>query len=62
MELNVWTSSTVLKSTQDPITKIWSVTVKQQDGTERVFKVKHLVLALGLKGNQGYIPSFPGKV
>jgi hypothetical protein len=49
MELNVWTSSTVISSTQDPITKLWSVTVKQQDGKDRVFKVKHVVLATGLK-------------
>ncbi|KAF8813407.1 FAD/NAD(P)-binding domain-containing protein [Phlegmacium glaucopus] len=61
MELNVWTSSTVINSTQDPTTKLWSVTVKQQNGKERVFKVKHVVLALGFKGGQGYIPSFPGK-
>ena len=61
MELNVWTSSTVTNSTQDPITKLWSVTVKQRNGKERVFKVKHLILALGYKG-EWYIPSFPGKV
>ena len=61
MELNVWTSSTVINSTQDPTTKLWSVTVKQQNGKERVFKVKHLILALGFRG-EGYIPSFPGKV
>jgi len=61
LELNVWTSSTVINSTQDPITKIWSVIVKQQNGKERVFKVKHIVLALGFKGDQWYIPSFPGQ-
>ena len=62
MELNVWTSSTVINTSQDPITKVWSVVVKQQDGKERVFKVKHIVLAIGFKGNQWNIPTFPGQV
>ncbi|KAF8813451.1 hypothetical protein BYT27DRAFT_7180991 [Phlegmacium glaucopus] len=61
MELNVWTSSTVINSTQDPITKLWSVTVKQQNGKERLFKVKHFVLAMGFKDGQGFIPTFPGR-
>ncbi|CAA7267532.1 unnamed protein product [Cyclocybe aegerita] len=60
MELNVWTSSTVLSATQDAETKIWSVKVKQSDGTERVFKVKHVVIAMGFKGGRGYIPTYPG--
>ena len=62
MELNVWTSSKVINSTQDPITKLWSVVVKQQNGKERVFKVKHVVLAIGFKGDQWNIPTFPGQV
>ncbi|KAF8903686.1 hypothetical protein CPB84DRAFT_1814587 [Gymnopilus junonius] len=61
MELNIWTSSTVTAATQDPETKVWSVTVKKADGGERVFKVKHVVLAMGFKGGQPYIPEIPGK-
>jgi len=61
LELNVWTSSTVLSLTQDPITKLWSVTVKQKNGKERVFKVKHVVLAVGFKTDQWNIPTFPGQ-
>ncbi|KAJ3506969.1 hypothetical protein NLJ89_g6569 [Agrocybe chaxingu] len=60
MELNVWTSSTVLSATQDAETRIWFVKVKQSDGTERVFKVKHVVIAIGFKGGRGYIPTYPG--
>ncbi|KAF8150950.1 hypothetical protein B0H34DRAFT_730728 [Crassisporium funariophilum] len=60
MEINVWTSSTVVKATQDAETKAWSVLVKQQNGKERLFKVKHVVLAMGFKGGQGFIPSYPG--
>ena len=62
MELNVWTSSTVTNATQDTETKIWSVTVKKADGIERVFKVKHVVMAMGFKGGKGYVPTYPGMV
>ncbi|KAF4613741.1 hypothetical protein D9613_008103 [Agrocybe pediades] len=61
MELNVWTSSTVLNAKQNPETKAWAITVKKDDGNERVFHVRHLVLAVGFKGGEGYIPSIPGK-
>ncbi|TFK35616.1 hypothetical protein BDQ12DRAFT_714647 [Crucibulum laeve] len=60
MELNVWTSSTVTKASQDPENCLWYVTVKKSDGTERLFKVKHFILALGFKGGQGYIPEYSG--
>lgn len=62
MELNVWTSSTVINAAQDPSTKGWSVTVRKPDGTERVFKVKHIVMATGFKGGRGYVPHYPGMV
>ena len=62
LELNIWTSSTVTAATQDPETKIWSVTVKKADGSERIFKVKHVVLAIGFKGGLPYIPEIPGMV
>jgi len=61
MELNIWTSSTVTAATQDPQSKVWSVTVKKADGNERIFKVKHVVLAIGFRGGQPYIPDIPGK-
>ncbi|KAF8960044.1 hypothetical protein BDZ97DRAFT_1835231 [Flammula alnicola] len=60
MELNIWTSSTVMNATQDETTKDWSVTVKKPDGKERVFKVKHIVMATGFRGGQGYMPTYPG--
>lgn len=49
-------------ATQDAETKIWSVTVKKADGIERVFKVKHVVMAMGFKGGKGYVPTYPGMV
>lgn len=62
MELNVWTSSKVVRATQDDSTKKWSVLVKKQDGTERTFTVNHIVMATGFKGGKGYIPTYPGMV
>lgn len=61
MELNVWTSTTAMDATQDPVTKIWTVTVKRENGEERVFKLKHIILAIGFKGDWN-IPTFPGQV
>ncbi|KAF9522146.1 FAD/NAD-binding domain-containing protein [Crepidotus variabilis] len=60
LELNVWTSTTVVSATQDLNSKIWSVKVKRDDRSERVFTMKHVVMAFGLKGGKGYIPQYPG--
>jgi hypothetical protein len=62
MELNVWTSSTVINASQDAKSKNWNVTVKKPDGTQRVFHVRHIVMATGFKGGQGYVPTYPGMV
>ena len=62
MEINSWTSTTVVSAAQDEKTKIWAVKVKKTDGTERVFHVKHVVLATGFRGGKGYVPTFPGMV
>jgi len=61
MELNVWTSTTVLSAKQDP-DDIWEVTVRKPDGCERVFHVKHIVFAVGFMGGEGHIPAIPGEV
>lgn len=67
LELNVWTSSTVVSISQDPATKIWTITIQRgnEDGTnmeERTFKVRHLVFALGWGGSTPYTPVYPGIV
>ncbi|KAM6504081.1 hypothetical protein JOM56_001024 [Amanita muscaria] len=59
LELNYWTSSTVIKADQDA-NNVWHVTVRKADGTQRIFAVKHLVFALGFKGGEPYIPPYPG--
>ncbi|TFK35618.1 hypothetical protein BDQ12DRAFT_688042 [Crucibulum laeve] len=60
LELNVWTSSKVSNAKQDPDTQLWHVTVQKEDGTERLFKVKHLIFAIGYKGGKPNMPKYPG--
>jgi len=62
LELNIWTSSTVTQASQDKESKIWSVNVTKPDGSHRVFKVKHVVMAVGFKGGRGHVPTVPGMV
>jgi len=62
MEINTWTSTTVLSASQDSKIKIWTVKVEKADGTERVFHVTYVVLATGFKGGKGYVPNYPGTV
>ncbi|TBU34305.1 FAD/NAD(P)-binding domain-containing protein [Dichomitus squalens] len=60
LELNVWTSSTVTKATQDANNE-WDVTVERADGSTRVLHVRHLVSAIGLGGNNPFIPKIEGQ-
>ncbi|KAG7087815.1 hypothetical protein E1B28_013755 [Marasmius oreades] len=47
LELDVWTSSTVLDASQDDDKK-WNVRVQKSDGSIRTFRVNHLVFATGI--------------
>ncbi|GAA1828508.1 NAD(P)/FAD-dependent oxidoreductase [Pseudonocardia ailaonensis] len=60
MELNVWTSSTLAQLTRDEADGSWSVTVRRADGSERVLRPRHVVLAGGLNGAPA-IPELPGR-
>jgi len=60
LELNVWTSSTVVKAVQDASTHHWIVTVKLSDGRERVLRPHHLVFAIGVGGGFPNMPVYPG--
>ena len=60
LELNVWTSSTVLNATQDANNE-WDVTVERADGTTRVLHVRHIVFAIGLGGNNPFVPEIEGR-
>ncbi|KAG5720265.1 Flavin-containing monooxygenase YUCCA3 [Termitomyces sp. T112] len=58
LELNVWTSSTVVKATQDGDS--WNVRISRGDGSERAINANHIVFATGLGGNDGTFPKYPG--
>jgi cation diffusion facilitator CzcD-associated flavoprotein CzcO len=62
MELNVWTSATVLKTELNESTKKWTVVIKRADGKERTFHVDHVVYAIGLAGGVPNMPDIPGAV
>ncbi|KAF9813360.1 hypothetical protein IEO21_05652 [Rhodonia placenta] len=60
MELNVWTSTTATRVEQTKDGK-WVVAVRKADGTERVFHIDHVILALGLGGGVPHIPTLPNQ-
>ncbi|KAG6839710.1 hypothetical protein C0991_012404 [Blastosporella zonata] len=58
LELNVWTSSSVISAVQDG--DLWKVSIGRGDGSERTFSVRHIVFATGLGSNDGVFPTYPG--
>lgn len=48
MELNVWTSSTFIDADYDEIDCKWNVKIKIFDGTIKVMRPKHIVMAIGV--------------
>ncbi|KAG1871290.1 hypothetical protein DFJ58DRAFT_763180 [Suillus subalutaceus] len=59
MELDVWTSATVMSVIPGTKGKKWTVTVQRADRKERAFEVNHVVFALG--SGMGQIPDIPGQ-
>jgi cation diffusion facilitator CzcD-associated flavoprotein CzcO len=62
MELDVWTSATVMSVIPGTKGKKWTVTVQRADKKERIFEVNHVVFALGFGSGMGRIPDIPGQV
>ncbi|KAF7773525.1 hypothetical protein Agabi119p4_5692 [Agaricus bisporus var. burnettii] len=61
MELNVWTSTTVSHIEREQSTGLFKVKVQHKNkGSERIFTVKHVVLAPGFSGGSWYTPTYPG--
>jgi len=61
LELDVWTSSNVVRAVQDDMTKRWTVTIERGEvRSERTFKVDHLIFALGFGGGLPRMPEYPG--
>jgi len=61
LELDVWTSSTVTRASQDPETKKWTVEIEHTNTEPRSFVVNHLVFAVGFGGGTP-VPQIPGAV
>lgn len=64
MELNIWTSSTVVNATPGEDSK-WNVTIQRGDGAKRVLRVNHLVAATGFAATSTgtiKLPEYPGMV
>ncbi len=60
--MDVWTSSTVTRASQDPETKKWTVEIERTDAELRSFVVNHLVFAVGFGGGTPNVPQVPGAV
>ena len=67
MELNIWTKTIFNGAIYNEIEKKWNVNLKLSDGSERIMKPKHIVMAVGVSSvpNRTKIPkidSYKGKV
>ena len=62
LDLDVWTSSSVTRATQDPKTKKWTVEIERANAEPRSFVVNHLVFATGFAGGSYNMPQIPGAV
>ncbi|OAX33329.1 FAD/NAD(P)-binding domain-containing protein [Rhizopogon vinicolor AM-OR11-026] len=60
LELNVWTASTIKKSSWNDTTETWTVEVNREGKETRTLTVKHLVFATGLD-SRPTVPDIPGK-
>jgi len=62
LELDVWTSTKIVKVEQNPETLKWTVDVERANGGKRTFVVNHIVGAIGLAGGKPRMPVIPGRV
>jgi putative flavoprotein involved in K+ transport len=59
MELNVWTGTEVTTGSWDEAAQCWSVTLRRADGTTRVMRPRHVVMANGVSTTP-ILPDLPG--
>jgi len=60
MEVPVWLSSEFVTGSYDEAAGRWTGTVRRADGSERVLRPRHIVIATGGLGGTANIPKFPG--
>ena len=59
MELNFWTGTELVGGSYDGQRREWRVTLRQQDGSERIMRPRHLIFATGVSSIP-YTPDLPG--
>ena len=59
MELNCWTATEFVKGDFDELKKCWTVTLRRADGSEKIMRPRHIILANGTSGI-ARIPELPG--
>ncbi len=60
MELNVWTGTELLSAERDETDSVWIARLRLADGSERVIRTPHVVLATGGHSGVPYRPHLPG--
>ncbi|KAL4064294.1 hypothetical protein V8B97DRAFT_1920121 [Scleroderma yunnanense] len=61
LELNVWTSASVVSIEPGTKSKKWSVRVVRGNGRERIFEVNHVVFAMGFGNGKPKVPNILGQ-
>jgi putative flavoprotein involved in K+ transport len=59
MELNCWTGTELVSGAYDDKAGSWTVRLQRSDGTQRVMRPRHLVLAVGVSPIP-HVPQLPG--
>lgn len=59
MELNVWTGTELVAGTWDEATRRWEVQLRRADGSERIMRPRHIVMANGVS-TVPIMPDLPG--
>jgi cation diffusion facilitator CzcD-associated flavoprotein CzcO len=59
LDLNFWTGTELAGGSYDPKERHWTVTLRRSDGSERILKPRHLIVATGVSGIPIW-PSLPG--
>jgi putative flavoprotein involved in K+ transport len=60
LEINCWTSTRFTGATYDAGAGNWVASVRREDGTERVLRPAHIIMATGGVGSAPNIPDLPG--
>ena len=59
MQINFWTGTEFLGGSYDETAKYWNVTLRRDDGSERVMHPRHIIFANGTSGI-ARVPDLPG--